>query len=200
LRARGGLTRFLGVATRKCIARLRCIGSSLPTAKSVANPMSRKEARHGAPGGPRTGGSIPTNQWREMMAHRLGHKLSALIIRDEHKLVEFGLISRSGNANEINVPQMDARMTDLGIKFCEEPRSVLTNLRCRQVPFYGNCRCPGARRTMGFLPFFHLIKVCRLIPSLSAACSSPTSLPARVYAHLTKNFRSRSSRSAGLRC
>jgi hypothetical protein len=69
--------------------------------------------------GPRTGGSISASQWREMMAHRLGHKLSALIIRDEHKLVEYGLIAPSGDTNEINVPLMDARMTDLGIKFCQ---------------------------------------------------------------------------------
>ena len=69
--------------------------------------------------GPRTGGSMPTIQWREAMAQRLGHKLSALVIRDEHKLVEYGLIAPSGDAHEINVPLMDARMTDLGIKFCQ---------------------------------------------------------------------------------
>jgi hypothetical protein len=69
--------------------------------------------------GPRTGGSMPTVQWREAMAQRLGHKLSALIIRDEHKLVEYGLIAPSGDAQEINVPLVDARMTDLGIKFCQ---------------------------------------------------------------------------------
>ncbi len=69
--------------------------------------------------GPRTGGSMSTIQWREAMAHRLGHKLSALIIRDERALVEYGLIAPWGDDHEINVPLMDARMTDLGIKFCE---------------------------------------------------------------------------------
>ncbi len=62
---------------------------------------------------------MSTIQWRETMAHRLGHKLSALIIRDEHRLVDYGLIAPSGDAHGINVPLMDARMTDLGIKFCQ---------------------------------------------------------------------------------
>jgi len=79
--------------------------------------------------GPRTGGSMATSQWREAMAHRLGHKLSALIIRDEHKLVEYGLIAPSGDAHEINVPLMDARMTDLGIKFCENVETYQETLR-----------------------------------------------------------------------
>jgi len=69
--------------------------------------------------GPRTGGSVPTRQWREMIAHRLGHKLSALIERDERRLVEYGLIAPWTHTNELEVPLMDARMTDLGIKFCQ---------------------------------------------------------------------------------
>jgi hypothetical protein len=69
--------------------------------------------------GPRTGGSVPTRQWREMIAHRLGHKLSVLIERDERRLVEYGLIAPWTHTNELEVPLMDARMTDLGIKFCQ---------------------------------------------------------------------------------
>ena len=44
--------------------------------------------------GAQTGGSVSTLQWREMIADRLGHKLSALIERDERKLVEYGLIAQ----------------------------------------------------------------------------------------------------------
>jgi hypothetical protein len=62
---------------------------------------------------------MPAIQWREVMAQRLGHKLSALVTRDEHKLVEYGLIAPWADANERDVPLMDARMTDLGIKFCQ---------------------------------------------------------------------------------
>lgn len=69
--------------------------------------------------GPRTGGSMPANQWREMIANRLGHKLPSLIVRDERKLVEYCLIAPWTHPDELQVPLMDARMTDLGIKFWE---------------------------------------------------------------------------------
>jgi hypothetical protein len=73
--------------------------------------------------GPRTGGSIETQQWRAMMAHSLGHNLSALVGRDERKLVEFGLIAPWIRTDELLVPLMDGRMTDLGIKFCQNLES-----------------------------------------------------------------------------
>ena len=69
--------------------------------------------------GPRTGGSMPAHQWREMIANRLGHKLPSLIVRDERKLVEYCLIAPWTHPDELQVPLMDARMTDLGIRFCE---------------------------------------------------------------------------------
>lgn len=62
---------------------------------------------------------MSTIQWREAMAHRLGHKLSAMIARDERTLVEYGLIAPWTHTNQLEVPLMDARMTDLGIKFCQ---------------------------------------------------------------------------------
>jgi hypothetical protein len=73
--------------------------------------------------GPRTGGSTSTQDWRKTMAHRLGHGLSALMERDERKLVEYGLIAPWTHPNEYEVPLMDARMTDLGIKFCRNIES-----------------------------------------------------------------------------
>lgn len=69
--------------------------------------------------GPRTGGSSNTQQWRAMMANSLGHELSALVARDERKLVEYGLIAPWTRTDELQVPLMDARMTDLGIRFCK---------------------------------------------------------------------------------
>jgi hypothetical protein len=73
--------------------------------------------------GPRTGGSIETPQWRTMMANSIGHKLSALVGRDERKLVEYGLIAPWIRTDELLVPLMDGRMTDLGIKFCRNLES-----------------------------------------------------------------------------
>jgi hypothetical protein len=69
--------------------------------------------------GAQTGGSVSTLQWREMIADRLGHKLSALIERDERKLVEYGFIAQWIRPDELQVPLTDGRMTDLGIKFCQ---------------------------------------------------------------------------------
>lgn len=69
--------------------------------------------------GPRTGGSTSTLEWHALMAQRLGHGLSALIGPDERTLVEQGLIASWTNQEGHMVPKMDARMTDLGIRFCE---------------------------------------------------------------------------------
>lgn len=69
--------------------------------------------------GPRTGGMIDTQQWRTQMARSLGHNLSALVGRDERKLVEYALIAPWVRADELQVQLMDARMTDLGIRFCK---------------------------------------------------------------------------------
>jgi hypothetical protein len=73
--------------------------------------------------GARTGGSTPTQTWRTTMAANVGHKLAALVAQDERKLVEQGLIAPWIRADELEVPAMDARMTDLGIKFCENIES-----------------------------------------------------------------------------
>lgn len=77
--------------------------------------------------GLRTGGSIDTRQWRTQMAHSLGHQLSALVGRDERKLVEYGLIAPWIRTDELQVPLMDGRMTDLGIKFCMNLESYMSS-------------------------------------------------------------------------
>jgi hypothetical protein len=73
--------------------------------------------------GARTGGNQQTADWRRMMAHGLGHGLSALVALDERKLVGYGLIAPWIGTEEQQVPMMDARMTDLGIKFCQNIES-----------------------------------------------------------------------------
>lgn len=79
--------------------------------------------------GPRTGGSTSTREWQSTMARRLGHGLSALVPRDERKLVEYGLIASWTHGNELEVPLMDARMTDLGIRFCKNLESYAVALK-----------------------------------------------------------------------
>jgi len=78
--------------------------------------------------GPRTGGSMSTREWQQTIAQRLGHGLSGLVTRDERKLVEYGLIAPWTNASEQSVPLMDARMTDLGIRFCRNIESYSASL------------------------------------------------------------------------
>ena len=75
--------------------------------------------------GPRAGGTLPTQDWRDMMARALGHGLAALVAQDERKLVENGLIAPWSNKDEFTVPIMDARMTDLGISFCRNLESYI---------------------------------------------------------------------------
>jgi hypothetical protein len=67
------------------------------------------------------GATPPLLTWSSRMAKRLGHGLSSLIEKDERALVDTGLISSRLNAP--TVPQVirddNARLTDLGLKFCE---------------------------------------------------------------------------------
>lgn len=59
--------------------------------------------------------------WAEAMARRIGHGLSALVLRDERVLMEQGLISPYGTGPQAGmVPARDARLTDLGLKFCAQ--------------------------------------------------------------------------------
>jgi hypothetical protein len=64
--------------------------------------------------------------WAQGMADRLGHKVSSLVVRDQVALVNQGLLSAridiSPGAYQPEqhwVDKQNARITDLGIKFCE---------------------------------------------------------------------------------
>jgi hypothetical protein len=59
--------------------------------------------------------------WAEKVAEKCGHKLGALVQRDERELVNQGLISGYINPGQHSamVNEHNARMTDLGIRFCE---------------------------------------------------------------------------------
>lgn len=58
--------------------------------------------------------------WRGAMASKSGHGLSALVEQNERKLAEYGLISPIVMLSNLGTFKDDnARLTDLGIRFCE---------------------------------------------------------------------------------
>jgi len=62
-------------------------------------------------------------QWASKIAGLQGHNLSALVLKDEHALVEEELISGYANAGTTAIGQSvlenNARLSDLGIAFCQ---------------------------------------------------------------------------------
>lgn len=64
------------------------------------------------------GDPVMVQQWHQKMASNLHHQLTALVERDEKALVENGLLSRRVDADS-HVFEDNGRLTDLGIRFCE---------------------------------------------------------------------------------
>ena len=61
------------------------------------------------------------------MANKCGHGLSALVEQTERKLAQYGLISpivMSGNLETFK--DENARLTDLGLRFCENVQNYET--------------------------------------------------------------------------
>jgi hypothetical protein len=65
--------------------------------------------------------TINIQMWAEGVAAMMGHQLSALVLRDERTLVDQGLISARLNnfPQEVVRENATARLTDLGIRFCQ---------------------------------------------------------------------------------
>lgn len=62
-------------------------------------------------------------KWAEAVANKLGHRLTALVLKDESALMELGLISPHrdmtvGQQHQVASAER-ARLTDLGIKICQ---------------------------------------------------------------------------------
>ena len=57
--------------------------------------------------------------WLESIATRIGHNITALIQQDELVLISNGLISDRTSRDRSGVNVTNARLTDLGIRFCE---------------------------------------------------------------------------------
>jgi hypothetical protein len=62
--------------------------------------------------------------WARWVAGRMGHQLSALVLRDERALVEQGLFTPRHNPPRETVNQ--ERLTDLGMRFCQKVESYET--------------------------------------------------------------------------
>jgi hypothetical protein len=57
--------------------------------------------------------------WTQNMAERLGHRLSALVLTHERALVREGVICPASDSSGHWVDRCNARISDLGIRFCE---------------------------------------------------------------------------------
>ena len=62
-------------------------------------------------------------RWADAVAKKLGHGLTALVLKDESALMELGLVSphrdrTAGLPNQVAMVD-NGRLTDLGIKLCE---------------------------------------------------------------------------------
>jgi hypothetical protein len=62
--------------------------------------------------------TIPAATWASKMANKVGHGLKSLVEQDEKILIGSGLLNLRRNM-ELQVSEYDARLTDLGIKFCQ---------------------------------------------------------------------------------
>jgi hypothetical protein len=78
---------------------------------------------------------VTLSGWATDMSNRLGHGLSALVVKDQNALVEQGLISPridvATGAHQLQqqwVDMLHARITDLGIRFCENVKTYQTDL------------------------------------------------------------------------
>jgi hypothetical protein len=83
---------------------------------------------------PTYGTPVIVEEWAELVAKKIGHNLSNLVVRDERKLVAEGLLSNYVSSSDslphqAQVKTENARLTPLGIRFCgliEEYRKDLT--------------------------------------------------------------------------
>lgn len=62
--------------------------------------------------------TMPAATWTSKMANNVGHGLTALVEQDEKVLIGSGLLNARRNM-ELQVSEHNARLTDLGIKFCQ---------------------------------------------------------------------------------
>jgi hypothetical protein len=61
---------------------------------------------------------LDANHWLDLVARTLGHNATALVEQDESVLVSNGLVSGRTYADRSGIDQRNARLTDLGIVFC----------------------------------------------------------------------------------
>jgi hypothetical protein len=58
-------------------------------------------------------------RWTELIASEAGHGVIGLIVLHEKKLTEIGLLSERFHDDGSGITSDNARLTDLGLKFCE---------------------------------------------------------------------------------
>jgi len=81
----------------------------------------------------RTVGSENTSNWRSVMANNLGHGLPSLIRQQERALAEHNLITPIVMSGQVETIVGDtSRLSDLGIKFCENIESYYIEVEQHQ--------------------------------------------------------------------
>jgi hypothetical protein len=80
---------------------------------------------------PRRGGTLNIVEWCVKIGKKLGHSVTSLLDLDDKALADSGLLHHRG-AMDRGVNTLDARLTDLGIKFCEEIQKY--HLETREQP------------------------------------------------------------------
>ena len=68
---------------------------------------------------PDPGANSSAQGWIKLLAEKSGHGVQTLIRRDEKVLVEFGFISDRLHPDQSGIDVRNARLTDLGLKFCQ---------------------------------------------------------------------------------
>jgi len=64
-------------------------------------------------------GTVNQSEWYSLVGQKLGHKVNSLMDLDAAALADSGLLHRRGGL-DTGLNRLHARLTDLGIKFCEE--------------------------------------------------------------------------------
>lgn len=81
---------------------------------------------------PHLSGTIGANEWFTRIGPKLGHNVSALLNLDDLALIALGLLSPRSYSDQRGANITNARLTDLGIKFCEEIQKY--HLEVREQP------------------------------------------------------------------
>lgn len=68
------------------------------------------------------------NNWLELLAEKLGHRIAGLVEQDERALMQNGLLTGRTMIDESGINDGNGRMTSLAFKFCENLKTYRADL------------------------------------------------------------------------